>query len=172
MPEEPLPSSIQLDLSSPWHVSALFAAAIESTTLYTRLRNVDDVYSSNLGQMTDLLNVFGRQTIANIEMSPIEPANTTRNGNNARGEPITSPYNDSVDDESEAGSQKGTTSLEVDLSSPQDLRLEAGMRRPRKRYVFSQVQTYRGHNIEEKANNKDSVSTDRFGRRRRSKVHQ
>ncbi|KAI1167822.1 tubulin domain-containing protein [Nemania serpens] len=171
MPEEPLPSSIQLDLSSPWHVSALFAATIESTTLYTRLRTTDHVYSSNLGQMTDLLNVFGRQTIANIEMSPIEPVNPTQNGTNARGEPIANPYNDSIDDKSEFGSQSGITSLEVDLSSPQDLRLDAGMRRPRKRYVFSQVQTYRGPNIEEKTKDKDKMSTDRFGMRRRPKVH-
>lgn len=122
--------------------------------------------------MTDLLNVFGRQTIANIEMSPVEPPNQTKNGTNARGEPTASPYNDSIDDESEVGSQRGTTSLEVDLSSPQDLRLDTGMRRPRKRYVFSQVQTYRGPDREEKANDKDSVSTDRFGMRRRPKVHQ
>lgn len=122
--------------------------------------------------MTDLLNVFGRQTIANIEMSPIEPVNPTQNGTNARGEPIANPYNDSIDDKSEFGSQSGITSLEVDLSSPQDLRLDAGMRRPRKRYVFSQVQTYRGPNIEEKTKDKDKMSTDRFGMRRRPKVHQ
>ncbi|KAI3336762.1 tubulin nucleotide-binding domain-like protein [Xylariaceae sp. AK1471] len=182
MPEEPLPSSIQLDPSSPWHVSALFAATIESTTLYTRLRTTDRVNSTTLGHMTDLLNVFGKQTIANIEMSPIEApnlaqdgGNSTANFTNARGEPISSLYNNNnaMDDESESGSQQGTTSLDVDLSSPQDLRLDTRTRRSRrKRYVFSQVRTYRGpDNDEAAAADEANLATDRFGRRRRPKVH-
>ncbi|KAJ2986212.1 hypothetical protein NUW58_g5135 [Xylaria curta] len=178
MPEELLPSSIHLDASSPWHVSALFAAAIESTTLYSRLRTTDLAYSSNLGRMTDLLNVFGRQNIANIEMSPIKPPSPAQNGTNgltnptnARGELVSNPNDNSIDDESDSGLQKGTASLEVDLSSPQDLRLESG-RRPRKRYVFSQVQTYRGPNIEKTAaDDEDGVTTGHFGMRRRPKVH-
>ncbi|KAI1122845.1 tubulin domain-containing protein [Nemania abortiva] len=179
MPEVSLPSGLHLDASSPWHVSALFAATIESTTLYTRLRTTDRIYSSNLGQMTDLLNVFGRQTIANIEMSPVSPQKETQNGTNgsvhltsARGEPISSLYNNSLDDELGPESEKETTSLEVDLSSPQDLRLEAGTRRPKKRHIFSQVQTYRGPSIEDAAaNNTDDAIISRFGTRRRQKVH-
>ncbi|TGJ83853.1 hypothetical protein E0Z10_g4931 [Xylaria hypoxylon] len=179
MPEEQLPSNIQLDPASPWHVSALFAATIESTTLYTRLKTTDRIYSSNLGHMTDLLNVFGRQTIANIEMSPIEPPNPTQNGTNnpenltnARGEYISNIYDNVVDDESESGSQKGTAHLAVDLSSPQDLRLDSRTRRSRKRYVFSQVRTYRGPEIEETIeDSKDGNATGRFGMSRPPKVH-
>ncbi|KAI1755368.1 tubulin domain-containing protein [Xylaria castorea] len=179
IPEEPLPSSIRLDTSSPWHVSALFAATIESTTLYTRLKSTGRANSSNLGHMADLLNVFGRQTIANIEMSPINPPNPTRNGasditnlTNSRGELLSSLHGSSVDDGSESGSQKGTASLEVDLSSPQDLRLESGTRGSRKRYVFSQVQTYRGPEIEKvAADDKDDIARGRLGMRRRPKVH-
>ncbi|KAI3344048.1 tubulin domain-containing protein [Ustulina deusta] len=178
VPEEPLQSNIQLDPSSPWHVSALFAAAIESTTLYTRLKTADRIYSSNLGHMMDLLNVFGRQTIANIEMSPISPPSPTQNGTNmanltnARGDPISSLHENFNDDKSESGSQKGAAPLEVDLSSPQDLKLQPGTRRPRKRYVFSQVRTYRGPEIEgSRADDKDGIVTGRFGMRRRPKVH-
>ncbi|KAI0476684.1 tubulin domain-containing protein [Xylaria cf. heliscus] len=179
MPEEPLPSSIRLDTSSPWHVSALFAATIESTTLYTRLKTTDRINSTNLGHMTDLLNVFGRQTIANIEMTPIKPQNPTQNGTNGiasltntRGEILSSLHDNSLDDESESGSQKGTTSLEVDLSSPQDLRLESWTRGSRKRYVFSQVQTYRGPKIEKAAaDDNDGIASGRFAVRRRPKVH-
>ncbi|KAI8950851.1 tubulin domain-containing protein [Xylaria longipes] len=179
IPEEPLPSSIRLDASSPWHVSALFAATIESTTLYTRLKTTDRINSCNLGHMTDLLNVFGRQTIANIEMSPIKPPNPAQNGTNdmanltnPRGELLSTLHDNSIDDASESGSQKGTTSLEVDLSSPQDLRLESGTRGSRKRYVFSQVQTYRGHEFEKAAaDDKDDIASGHFGMRRQPKVH-
>ncbi|GAW22323.1 hypothetical protein ANO14919_118590 [Xylariales sp. No.14919] len=178
LPEEPLPSHIQLNPTSPWHVSALFAATIESTTLYTRLKTTDRIYSSNLGHMTDLLNIFGRQTIANIEMSPIEPPNPTQSGTNrpakltnARGESIPN-FNDNViDNEYESGSQKGTAPLEVDLSSPQDLRLDSRLKRSRKRYVFSQIRTYRGPGVESTADNKCDVATCRSGMRRRPKVH-
>ncbi|KAI1176320.1 tubulin domain-containing protein [Nemania sp. FL0916] len=171
--EEPLPASVQLDLSSSWHVSALFAAAIESTAIYTRLKTTDHIYSSNLGQMTDLLNVFGKQTIANIEMSPIIPPKSVQNGTNeqatnARGEVLSSHHQDSIDDDSKSGSQKGVSSLEVDLSSPQDLRLE-GQRRSKKRYVFSQIQTYRGPKIDE--DEKVDVAATRYGRRQRPRVH-
>ncbi|KAI1311000.1 tubulin domain-containing protein [Xylaria venustula] len=172
MPEGSLPSTIQLDPSSPWHISALFAATIESTTLYTRLKTSDRVYSSNLGHLTDLLNVFGRQTIANIEMSPIAPANQTQNVTNARGDPISSLDGNTVDDESDSNSQNGPAPLEVDLSSPQDLKLEPGIRRSRKRHIFSQLRTYRGPEIEEPtAEAKDGIVTSHFGIRRRPKVH-
>ncbi|KAI0857992.1 tubulin domain-containing protein [Xylaria cubensis] len=179
IPDESFPSSIRLDTSSSWHVSALFAATIESTTLYTRLKATDRANSSNLGHMTDLLNVFGRQTIANIEMSPIKPPNPTQNGandtanlTNQRGEVLSSTHDSFNDDESESGSQRGTMSLDVDLSSPQDLRLQSGTRGSRKRYVFSQVQTYRGPEIEkDTADNKDDITSSRFGVRRRPKVH-
>ncbi|KAI0526591.1 tubulin domain-containing protein [Xylaria bambusicola] len=172
LPEEPLPSNIHLDPSSPWHVSALFAATIESTTLYTRLRTVDRIYSSNFSHMTDLLNVFGRQTIANIEMSPIDLASSTRNGpTNSRGDPISSLYERVDDDESESGSQKGAAPLDVDLSAPQDLKLDPGARKPKKRYVFSQVRTYRGPETENPADEEGGIDTGRFGMRRRPKVH-
>ncbi|KAI1432055.1 tubulin domain-containing protein [Xylaria sp. CBS 124048] len=177
LPDEPLPLEIRLDPSSPWHVSALFAAAIESTTLYTRLKPAGSVSSSTLGHMTDLLNVFGRQTIASMEMSHDAPPNSKQNGpndpvktTNAKGEPVFDPRSGATDDASEIGSQKGTVSLDVDLSSPQDLRLQPGTRRPRKRYVFSQVQTYRGDDVDGAAE-EDALAARYFDTRRRPKVH-
>ncbi|KAI0533525.1 tubulin domain-containing protein [Xylaria digitata] len=178
MPEERLPSNIQLNPASSWHVSALFAATIESTTLYTRLKTTDRIYSSNLGHMADLLNVFGRQTIANIEMSPIEPLNSTWNGTNNSTNPVNAPsesipnfYNNVIDDESESGPQKGVAPLEVDLSS-QDFKLDPKMRRSKKRYVFSHVRTYRGPEVEKTAvGDEDGIAKGRFGMRRRPKFY-
>ncbi|KAI1326001.1 tubulin domain-containing protein [Xylariaceae sp. FL0255] len=175
MPETTLPSSLSLDPSSPWHVSALFAAAIESTTLYSRLKTSDRLYSSNLGHMTDLLNVFGRQTVANIEMSPVTPPKPALNGTNgtvsftnARGDLITAIPQDSADNESETGSQKGSAPLQVDLSSPQDLNLDTRARGRRKRRIFSQIRTYRGPEEDEEEKEEEA---DGFGARRRPKVH-
>ncbi|KAI0603524.1 tubulin domain-containing protein [Biscogniauxia sp. FL1348] len=152
LPESPLPDSVHIDPASPWHVSALYAAALESTTLYTRLKTSDRVYSTNLGNMADLLNVFGKQTIANIEFSPVEPKTKQQNGTNGfgeilngRGDRIASLYNSVLNEDAPgSGSQKDTVSLDIDLSSPQDLNLDPGRRRRRKRHIFSQVQTYRG----------------------------
>jgi len=120
--------------------------------------------------MTDLLNVFGRQTIANIEMSPIEEkSNTIQHGTNARGEPTSDLYGTGLDGESESGSQKGTEPLEVDLSSPQELRLLGGPRRSKKRHIFSQIQTYRGPEVdEEAAGTRNDLGANRL---RRPKVH-
>ena len=124
--------------------------------------------------MTDLLNVFGKQTIANIDMSPIDLTGSVRhgtNGTNPRGDPISSLHERVCDDELESSSQEGTTPLEVDLSAPQDLRLDPGARRPKKRHVFSQVRTYRGPETESSGDGEDGVNTGHFGMRRRPKVH-
>ncbi|KAI0386178.1 tubulin nucleotide-binding domain-like protein [Hypomontagnella monticulosa] len=174
LPDTPLPATIQLDSSSPWHVSALFAAALESMTLYTRLRTSDRVYSSNFGNMTDLLNVFGKQTIANLEMSiskdskpHLNGTNGDTNGLNGRGE-----NGIDVDEESESGSQKGTTTLDIDLSSPQDLSLGSGGRRRRRRRIFSQILADRGpDDLEDADIQHDLEAREMFGMRRRPKVH-
>ncbi|KAL7626930.1 mtDNA inheritance, partitioning of the mitochondrial organelle [Parahypoxylon ruwenzoriense] len=188
LPQNPLPSTVQLDPSSHWHVSALFAAALESVTLYTRLKTSDRVYSSNLANMTDLLNVFGKQTIANLEMSIIEPPKHHQNGNtngntnglDARGEHVHSTHEngngngiDWEEDESESGSQKGVASLDIDLSSPQDLNLDSGWRRRKKRRIFSQVLTDRGlQNLERKGDDDlEAREWNTYGVRRRPKVH-
>ncbi|KAI1106849.1 tubulin nucleotide-binding domain-like protein [Jackrogersella minutella] len=185
LPESPLPSTIQLDASSSWHVSAFFAAALESVTLYTRLKTSDRVYGSNLGNMTDLLNVFGKQTIANLEMSISEApkphqngtngTNGDANGLNGRGEHVHSPNENSmdVDDTSESGSQKGAATLDIDLSSPQELNLDLGGRKRRKRHIFSQVLSDRGlQNLEPTTNEEMELREQSIhGMRRRPKVH-
>ncbi|KAI5863183.1 tubulin domain-containing protein [Durotheca rogersii] len=182
LPEGPLPSSVRLNPSSPWHVSALFAAALESTTLYTRLRTSDRIYSSNLGDMTDLLNVFGKQTIANLGMSIPEAqaprqngaTNGISNGLNGRGERA-GDGGDVEEDGSDSGSQKGVAALDIDLSSPQDLSLDPNRgRKWRKRHVFSQVIADRGPLQDpEQAGRRDAEMRDRdtYGLRRRPKVH-
>ncbi|XXG96546.1 hypothetical protein Hte_002830 [Hypoxylon texense] len=178
LPESsPLPHTLRLDASSQWHVSALFAAALESATLYTRLRTTDRVYASNLGSMTDLLNVFGKQTIANLEMSISAEApqngqngtNGNSNGLNGRGENVDM---DEEEGGSESGSQKGAVTLDIDLSSPQDLSLDPHRRRGKKRHVFSQVLANRGlEDVEPTDEELEIREQSALGLRRRPKVH-
>ncbi|KAK4044733.1 tubulin domain-containing protein [Parachaetomium inaequale] len=63
---ERLASRVKLDLGSQWHTSALLAAAVESATLPSRLR--DPLKRDTLGAMADVLNVMGKQSVAGLQM--------------------------------------------------------------------------------------------------------
>ncbi|KAI1660308.1 tubulin nucleotide-binding domain-like protein [Daldinia decipiens] len=186
LPETPLPLSVRLDPTSTWHITALFAAALESTTLCTRLKTSDRVYSSSLGNIADLLNVFGKQTIANLEMSIFEPQKSQHNGNGTndvngsadavhrRDERMRNVYGAGIDHDadSESGSQKGVATLDIDLSSPQDLNLNQDYRRRRRRRVFSQILADRGPESLELVDRDDELEMrNMYGIRRRPKVH-
>ncbi|RYP07981.1 hypothetical protein DL765_008948 [Monosporascus sp. GIB2] len=195
LPRRPLPPGVRVDASSPWSVTGLLAAALESTTLYTRLKAADGASSSSLGNVADLLNVFGKQTIANLEMSVVEPPR--RNGDasglnggpaaavNGRGAELSAATGRDAyahgEDVSESGSRDGggAVSLDIDLSSPEELDLNGpgGRRSRRKRHVFSQFLTYRGPENPEYAGgneNEAQLQAQRGGyamRRRPKKVH-
>ena len=195
LPQRPLPHSVRLDASSPWNVTALLGAALESTTLYTRLKTTDRVNSSSLGNITDLLNVFGKQVIANLEMSVVpgspEPAPEDRqNGTNgtANGTGALSSISDADhdaynvygahhgNDDDEDRTRDRAVSLDIDLSSPEEVDLgtgASGRRRHRKRHVFSQFLTYRGPENPAFGDGNGQGSRDPLGGylRRRPKVH-
>jgi hypothetical protein len=61
------PYRIALDLTSPWHTSAVLATAIETASLPSRLK--DRSKGDTLDTMTDLLNTMGKQTVATLQMS-------------------------------------------------------------------------------------------------------
>lgn len=70
LPSTPSPrlrSMLSLDASSAWHTSALLSAAIESATLPSRVKDASN--RDTLGDMADLLNVHGKQSVANLQMS-------------------------------------------------------------------------------------------------------
>lgn len=58
---------ISLDASSAWHTSALLSAAIESATLPSRIKDASN--RDTFGGIADLLNVHGKQSVANLQMS-------------------------------------------------------------------------------------------------------
>ncbi|KAG5983095.1 hypothetical protein E4U55_000851 [Claviceps digitariae] len=58
----------RLDRSSPWHVSALFAAMAESALIPTRLK--DGVGHVSMSDMAESLNTSGNHTLVSAGMSP------------------------------------------------------------------------------------------------------
>lgn len=152
LPTRGLPARLALDPTSPWHVSALFGAALESTSLYTRLRPAADrANATTMGALTDTLNVFGRQTLANLQMDHVDPPAPNPNRGqivSGRGELLArladaqheaaAPSND--DDDPDA--RDNVTSLSVDLSALEDGLGQPGRRR--KAHLFSQIETARG----------------------------
>ncbi|KAM0349289.1 hypothetical protein ACHAPU_003698 [Fusarium lateritium] len=69
LPEEDLSAGVSMDRRSPWHTSALMAAAIETATLPSRLAQGSSVQHSSLDILAESLNVNGNQPLASIHMS-------------------------------------------------------------------------------------------------------
>ncbi|KAL2145100.1 hypothetical protein VTI28DRAFT_7979 [Corynascus sepedonium] len=68
---EQLTAGVVLDPASHWHTSALLVAAVESAMLPSRLREPSK--RDTLGGMADVLNVMGKQTVADLQMSFSRP---------------------------------------------------------------------------------------------------
>lgn len=68
---ERLTGRVQLDPTSQWHTSALLAAAVESVMLPSRMKGPSKRVS--MGQMADVLNVMGKQSVAGLQMSFARP---------------------------------------------------------------------------------------------------
>lgn len=143
---------LSLDTTSAWHTSALLSAAIESATLPSRLK--DTTSRDTLGNMTDLLNLHGKQTVANLQMSF---SGTTK-----------TPRGEDVGDEPEDGLR-----LDLDLRPADDLgdgrKQQNGYHRAPK--IFSQVLANRGERAgDDEEGDEDEEEDGRIRRRRRSKA--
>jgi hypothetical protein len=68
-PEDALPPGVAADLRSPWHASALFAAAAETASLPSRLFSSAGPGMSSLADMAESLNTSGSLTLANLRMT-------------------------------------------------------------------------------------------------------
>ncbi|KAI3397013.1 hypothetical protein diail_11340 [Diaporthe ilicicola] len=142
---------LSLDTTSSWHTSALLSAAIESVTLPSRLK--DATNRDSLGNMTDLLNMHGKQTVANLQMSFSGASETPRSEN--------------VGDEPKDGLR-----LDLDLRPADDLgdvrKQQNGYHRAPK--IFSQVLASRGERARETDEEKvDGEEEDDGTRQRRQR---
>jgi hypothetical protein len=68
IPEGELPRNVTMDPRSPWHVSAAFATAIESSTLETRMAVGRDQQPTSMWDIVESLNTGGEQTLSRISM--------------------------------------------------------------------------------------------------------
>ncbi|KAK7918159.1 Bcdml1 [Apiospora marii] len=183
IPSRSLASSVVLDQSSAWNVTALFNAAMESTSLYTRLKSDDRANALTMGSITDMLNVFGKQTIANLQMSPVDEPAPAAEGTgmqilSGRGELVSRLNEMSYEDQSDtAGGQNRVEPLDVDLSSLAEnlggIAVRGGSRK--KAHLFSQLETARGEdaiNALSREEDDEANDEDRYGRaQRRQKSH-
>lgn len=83
-PNPRLRQMLSVDASSAWHTSALLSAAIESAVLPSRLKDTSN--TDTLGNIVDLLNVHGKQSVANLQMS-FSGADGTPHSEDAGDEP-------------------------------------------------------------------------------------
>lgn len=129
LPQNPRLKGLSLDTSSSWHTSALLATAIESATLPSRLK--DGANRDTLGGIAELLNLHGKQTVANLQMSFSDASEV--------------PHSDGVGDGPSDGMR-----LDMDFRPQDDLdqrsRRQNGHHNP---HIFSQVLASRGQRAED-----------------------
>jgi hypothetical protein len=68
-PPRSTPSRVRLDITSPWHTSALLAMAMECSTLPSRLRLVSGLSNNTLNSLVKVLNDTGARAIAKLDVT-------------------------------------------------------------------------------------------------------
>ncbi|CAK7273694.1 mtDNA inheritance, partitioning of the mitochondrial organelle [Sporothrix epigloea] len=120
MPPLPLKSVLPatFDPASMWHTSALLATAIETATLPSRINQFGSAgqQGDSLANLADLLNATGKQTVANLQMSVVQPWKDVKKDARDRREAAGS---DQVEDYGSSSGNTGTA-LHNDLQLPID----------------------------------------------------
>ena len=147
------PSYLALNGTSPWHVGALQAVALESMTISSRLRSAVGGRGT-LQHLEETFNSTGKRRIAKLEMSVADPAvlserTSTEIAQAEKTGSTTSPQTSEVGD--------NLTGFDIDAFT-KDYRI--GASRPAKRnHVFGRAEAVRGDwNLTE-----DLDPHDRFG---------
>lgn len=121
---------LSLDASSAWHTSALLSVAIESAALPSRTKDASN--RDTLGDIVDLLNVHGKQSVANLQMSV--------SGENGV------PRSEDAGDEPKDGVRLDVDFRPADEVGESAVRLRNGYHRSSK--IFSQVLASRGEKVD------------------------
>ncbi|KAK3495116.1 tubulin nucleotide-binding domain-like protein [Neurospora hispaniola] len=166
-----LPGSVVLDAGSQWHNTALSAAAIESVTLPSRLR--DPANRDTMGTLADTLNAMGKQNVASLGMSfapePTEEEDVVMEGTqDFRQRQL---LNQKSSRHAAVMAKENPEGVFLDINFTPTDQLDYVRRgggggdddRPR---VFSQVLTSRGYEVDEQAQEaKEAEEDERFRRR-------
>lgn len=146
-----LPSYTTLDMQSQWHRSALFATAMESVTLPSRLRSHHGARQT-LDQLVSALNINGNQNIAKIRMS-IDQANA-QNGDHrpsrlevqGQSRDLRLPSQSRVrhaDEFAVADAGEGLKIFDIDFFPTETGEQGRGRQSSKKTHVFGQAENYR-----------------------------
>ncbi|KIH91930.1 mtDNA inheritance protein [Sporothrix brasiliensis 5110] len=123
VPPTPLTSVLPstFDSTSTWHTAALLATAIETATLPARLRRLGSGAAGQSGDslayLTDLLNATGKQTVANLQMSVVQPWQSVQKDARERRE--AAGYDEDDDGGGDSTKMDGNLQLPIDFA-PRD----------------------------------------------------
>ncbi|KAF2120000.1 tubulin domain-containing protein [Lophiotrema nucula] len=129
---------LTLDYTSPWHVGALQAVAVESMTISSRLRSLDTTRGS-LQNLEEIINSTGKRRIAKLEMSIADPDVLEEKAEDriAQAEKA-----GSTGSKRESDGDEELTSFDIDVYT-KDYRIgSAG--RARKEHIFGRAEASRG----------------------------
>ena len=143
IPAGSLPSYVELDRGSQWHTSALLSAALETTTLPSRLR-ADSQKHGLLDDLTAALNVNGNQHIAQLHCSVFAPETEFRLPTTIeeKDDRMRSGYNDALIEE--GGTENASVELDMNLSG-EGRHYSTNERHVSSNHIFGGVECFRGN---------------------------
>lgn len=144
-----LPSYVDINPQSQWHVSGLLSAALESMTLPSRLK-AQKMSLQTLDQLEHALNINGRQNIAKLRMGieqksdldSLKPAGKLAARAQSRDTRL--PSQERSSDEPRTTDEEGLTVFDVDFFPTDELQQSRGRGSSKKTHVFGQTEHYRG----------------------------
>ncbi|KAL9637378.1 MAG: hypothetical protein Q9164_002223 [Protoblastenia rupestris] len=143
IPAGSLPSYVELDRGSQWHTSALLSAALETTTLPSRLR-ADSQKHGLLDDLTAALNVNGNQHIGQLHCSVFAPETELRLPTiiEEKDDRMRSGYNDALIEE--GGTENASVELDMNLSG-EGRHYSTSERHVSSNHIFGGVECFRGN---------------------------
>lgn len=168
LPPTPLPTYVNLDRHSHWHVSALLSAAVESVTLPSRTK-AGVGKRGFFGDLEAVLNGNGHQRIAQLQCSFLQPETKLPRDSSAHGNMDSrapSTTNHAVIVEDEAGTADAT--LDIDLSGDDQRISKSSVNQQRTPgHVFGAVEVIRSQKNEAQDEETDERETANANTRRR-----
>jgi hypothetical protein len=144
-----LPSYVDINPQSQWHISGLLSTALESMTLPSRLK-AQSMSLQTLDQLEHALNINGRQNIAKLRMGIEQKSELDshqppgRLAVRAQSRDTRLPSQERSSDESRAADEEGLTVFDVDFFPADEPQQSHGRGSSRKTHVFGQAENYRG----------------------------
>lgn len=135
-----LPSYVKMDASSPWHVGALQAVALESMTISCRLRSSDG-RRGTLSDLEETMNSTGKRRIAKLELSIADPDVLSEKATEqiAQAEKVGSTTSERTKEEDD----DQLNEFDIDTFT-KDYRTAPSTRKRAREHIFGRVESSRG----------------------------